>query len=218
MTYGPDPGRGRVDLAGIGLCIVDEGRNRFGWKRWIGQHGLRLPSDTRHGRDVADEIEIELSVECGVDCVSRTDQKERIAVRGRVNDELVGDIGGRAGPVLDDEWLAKTRRQPLSYQPSDDVVSAPSGEANDNTHRPRWIGLCPSDARHGRQRGSARCQMQKSATGKFHSITSSAWESSVGGTEMRSAFAVIRLIVRSNLVGCSTGKSAGFAPRSTLST
>src|SRR5262245_27519632 len=82
MTYGPDPGRGRVDLAGIGLCIVDEGRNRFGWKRWIGQHGLRLPSDTRHARDVADEIEIELSVACGVDCVSRTDQKERIAVRG----------------------------------------------------------------------------------------------------------------------------------------
>ena len=27
----------------------------------------------------------------------------------------------------------------------------------------------PCDARHGRQRGSARCQMQKSSTRKFHS-------------------------------------------------
>jgi len=33
-----------------------------------------------------------------------------------------------------------------------------------------------------------------------------------------SALAVIRLMTRSNLVGCSTGKSAGFAPRKILST
>src|SRR6516165_10372858 len=108
MTYGPDAGRRGVDLIGIGLCIVDELRNRFGWKRWIGQHDLGLPSDARHWRDVADEIEVEISVECGVDCVCRTNQKERIAVRGRVYDNLRGDIGGRAGPVLDDKRLAKT--------------------------------------------------------------------------------------------------------------
>jgi hypothetical protein len=32
-----------------------------------------------------------------------------------------------------------------------------------------------------------------------------------------SAFAVVRLITRSNLVGCSTGMSPGFAPRRILS-
>jgi hypothetical protein len=51
-----------------------------------------------------------------------------------------------------------------------------------------------------------------------YSITSSAWESSVGGTLRPSALAVLRLIASSNLVGCSTGKSAGFAPFSILST
>ena len=51
----------------------------------------------------------------------------------------------------------------------------------------------------------------------LHSITSSARASSVGGTSRPSAFAVLRLITRSNLVGCSTGISAGFAPRRILS-
>jgi hypothetical protein len=48
----------------------------------------------------------------------------------------------------------------------------------------------------------------------FHSITSSARASSVGGTSIPSAFAVLRLIANSNLVGCCTGKSPGFSPLS----
>src|SRR6516225_6970794 len=51
-----------------------------------------------------------------------------------------------------------------------------------------------------------------------HSITSVASASSVGGTVRPSTFAVVRLMTRSNLVGCSTGMSAGFAPRNILST
>src|SRR5262249_29688465 len=45
-----------------------------------------------------------------------------------------------------------------------------------------------------------------------HSITSSARASSDGGTVRPSAFAVLRLIVRSYLVGACTGRSAGFSP------
>ena len=51
-----------------------------------------------------------------------------------------------------------------------------------------------------------------------HSITSSARASSIGGTSRPSALAVIRLMTKLNLVGCSTGMSAGFAPRRILST
>ena len=52
----------------------------------------------------------------------------------------------------------------------------------------------------------------------LHSITSSARASSVGGTSSPSAFAVLRLMTSSNVLGCSTGISAGFAPRRILST
>jgi hypothetical protein len=46
-----------------------------------------------------------------------------------------------------------------------------------------------------------------------YSITSSAMASSDGGTVRPSALAVLRLITSSNLVGCCTGRSAGFSPR-----
>ena len=53
---------------------------------------------------------------------------------------------------------------------------------------------------------------------RLHSITSSARASSVDGTVRPSALAVIKLMMRSNLVGCSTGMSPGFVPRRILST
>src|SRR5262249_2052598 len=51
----------------------------------------------------------------------------------------------------------------------------------------------------------------------LHSITSSARAMSVGGISRPIALAAFKLMINSNLVGCSTGKSAGFAPLKTLS-
>jgi hypothetical protein len=54
--------------------------------------------------------------------------------------------------------------------------------------------------------------------GATYSITSSARASTAGGIVRPSAFAVLRLITSSNLVGCWIGRSAGFAPLNILST
>src|SRR5262249_56777203 len=51
-----------------------------------------------------------------------------------------------------------------------------------------------------------------------YSITSSAVASRAEGIVTPSAFAVLRLMTSSNLVGCCTGSSPGFAPLSTRST
>ena len=71
-----------------------------------------------------------------------------------------------------------------------------------------------------RLRMSALCQKQTHAVqqkGRY-SITSSARASSVGGIVNPSALAVLRLMTNSNLVGCWTGRSAGFTPFKILST
>ena len=52
----------------------------------------------------------------------------------------------------------------------------------------------------------------------FHLITFSARIITTGGIVRPSALAVFRLITSSNLVGCSTGRSAGLAPFRILST
>jgi hypothetical protein len=51
-----------------------------------------------------------------------------------------------------------------------------------------------------------------------HSITSSARNRRASGIVRPIALAVLRLITNAKFVGCSIGKSAGAAPRSTLST
>src|SRR5262249_59934321 len=70
---------------------------------------------------------------------------------------------------------------------------------------------------HTKKQGSCAAE-QRDELAPFHSITSSARASSVGGMASRIAFAVTELTTRSNLVGCSTGISPAFAPRKILST
>src|SRR5262249_55376963 len=79
-------------------------------------------------------------------------------------------------------------------------------------HRRRLLRLCCK--RPCRSHASE----QADELAPLHSITSSARASSVGGISRPRALAVVRLMTRSNLVGCSTGMSAGFTPRSILST
>ena len=57
--------------------------------------------------DIADEIEIELVVERGIDRVRPCHQEERIPVRRRIHDRLGGDVAAGTRPVLDDERLAE---------------------------------------------------------------------------------------------------------------
>src|ERR1700757_1283440 len=87
------------------------------------------------------------------------------SVAPALGDRLDGEIAASAGPVLDDELLPHSLRQPLTYQARKNVNYAARGKADDDAHRPRRIALRPRDARQRRQRGSARGQMQKLPAG-----------------------------------------------------
>src|SRR5262249_46353359 len=178
-------------------------------------------------RYIADEIEIELVIKRCVDGVRYAADEESVPICGRTHHRLRGEIAAATWPILDYKRLAEPLRQPLSNHPGGDVGRPAGGKADDDADRPRWIGLRPRYPRHCRQRGSARGQMQKLSAGKFHfcqslsrlhSINSSARSKNASGIFSPMAFAVVRLMTRSNLVGCSTGMSAGFAPRRILST
>jgi hypothetical protein len=78
--------------------------------------------------------------------------------------------------------------------------------AEDANHRHRLLRT-----RRQRPRGdSAADERDELAT--FHSITSSARASRLGGTARPSILALWRLMTSSNFVACMTGRSAGFAP------
>src|SRR5262245_27539968 len=63
-----------------------------------------------------------------------------------------------------------------------------------------------------RERPPRRAAEQRDEIAALHSITSSASCCKCRGTLRPSAFAVLRLITISYLVGTCTGRSAGFAP------
>src|SRR5262249_898643 len=96
-------------------------------------------------------------------------------------------------------------------------VQGPDTEAQDlsppNHHFPlatrgRSIQMC-----HNRP-----CADGAGFVSQTYSIASSARASRAGGMVRPIALAVVRLMTSSNLVGCSTEISAGFAPRKILST
>jgi hypothetical protein len=51
----------------------------------------------------------------------------------------------------------------------------PGANPTDNAHRPSRIGLGSRDARQGRQRDSARHEMQELSAGKFHRFLPASW-------------------------------------------
>ena len=69
-----------------------------------------------------------------------------------------------------------------------------------------------------RSKEDRTCASEERATVHHYWITSSARASSAGGIVRPSALAVLRLMTKSNLLGCSTGRSAGLAPLRILST
>src|SRR5262245_14564067 len=128
-------------------------------------------------------------------------------------------------PIVDDNVLAllvselaKARSQGVNLT---SVLSVrENAKKADPVNFPGWL-RCRRERpnQQGRRRSAAEQRDELAALHlRGHSITSSARASIDGGISSPSAFATIRLTTRSNLVGCSTGMSAGLVPRKILST
>src|SRR5262249_4906360 len=70
--------------------------------------------------------------------------------------------------VLDIELLPERFAEFLSRNPREDIGASAGREWHNHAHCTRRIGLRPREARDGRQRGSARGQMQKISAGEVH--------------------------------------------------
>src|SRR5215471_5585628 len=89
------------------------------------------------------------------------------------------------------------------------------GSRSDVSHVRGFAGLLRARRERPRCRRAAE---QRDELAPLHSITSSARRRNASGIVSPSALALVRLMTRSNLAGCSTGMSPGFAPRRILST
>ena len=73
-------------------------------------HHATCVSDACDRDNIADEIEFEIVVQCGVPCVRCRNFKQGVAIWRRPHDRLGGEIGASAWLIHDDELLAETFR------------------------------------------------------------------------------------------------------------
>src|SRR5262249_5708618 len=125
-------------------------------------------------------------------------------------------------------WLLRLRRErPRGCRAAEqrDELAPPNlpcpgcGAARSEVERctadpgPPRTGTVPGLQRSTSLRSVLRCARDTRCTvAPFHSITSWAVAMSLSGTSSPSAFAVLRLMTNSNLVGCWTGRSPGLSP------
>ena len=164
VAPGPVSSRRHVDLAGVRPSVGDKIRNRPGRKRRIYQHDEGFAINAGDWRNIAGDIEIQRVVKRCIDRVSVHYQEKGVAISGRMDDSVGGDIAASAHSILYDEGPAKSLREPLCNEARKYVGRAASSQADDQAHWADRKGLSPSEARYGSDRG----QLKECATGNFH--------------------------------------------------
>src|SRR5262245_59370748 len=118
------------------------------------------------------------------------------------------NAAARSGMVEYEHLLPPQPAEVLGHDARDHVWAARCRPLRDQLHR-----RCRVVLRLRRERPSSRRAAEKrDELATFHSITSSASNCNELGTSSPSARAVCILITNSNLVDCTTGRLAGFAP------
>src|SRR5215467_8213145 len=139
MGGGAGTERGHADLAGVVSGIGDEFRNGPGGNGGIDDQHQGEVDETRHRRDVAEEIERQRVKQRDIDGSGCRDKEQRVAVRRSADGRLDRDVGGCARFVLNDDRLAKALRQPLGHDARHGVTSAARRKPDDPSQRPRRV-------------------------------------------------------------------------------
>jgi hypothetical protein len=106
----PLPADAMVSFSRIGFGVGDEFWQGLGRTRYGHGHDQGFAGQRRHRREVAGEIESEITVKRRVDRIGRRRHEQRVAVRCRLRHGIGGDIGAGSGPIFDDEGLTQPLR------------------------------------------------------------------------------------------------------------
>jgi len=115
MGGGPNTVRREIDPAWIGPGVGNEFSDRLGGNTWIDFHHIGRAHDAGDGRNVPDEIEIEIEpvVKRCADRIIRPDQEKRIAVRRCADDYFGANIATCARSGFDDKGLTSCSHWPI---------------------------------------------------------------------------------------------------------
>jgi hypothetical protein len=170
MRRAAHAGRSHHGLAGIGFQPRDQFLDVLCGHRLGGNDQLRAVRDQRHGFEIGQQV-VGQRIDRAVDDVrAPMPDAQRIAVARRASDPADGDVAARAGNVLDDDRLSERGPHALAEDARDGVGRPASRKRHDHRDGTCGISLRQRKSRHDRERGSPRCQTEKSTTREFHNV------------------------------------------------
>src|SRR4051812_5696468 len=110
MDHGPSTRRRKIDLAWSRLDVGNKLGDCLGRYCWIDRHHKGPVTDGSNRCGVSNKIKINLVKKRVRVCFSRNHEKELIAVGGRTDNRLGGDVSRSPRPALDDKRLAEAIR------------------------------------------------------------------------------------------------------------
>ena len=167
------PGRRIGDLAGIGLGVGDELRDRVRRHRRVHHHGVGHVGEQRDRREILHAVERhggEQSVVHGVH--AHGVEQDGVAVRRRARDRAGADIAGRAGAVLDHHRLAHRLVQMRGDDARQNVGRAARRPRHQQRDRAGGIGLRGGGAQR-------RCRRDGGEDGKADGGSGVSWRRTV---------------------------------------
>ena len=84
--------------------------NGLGRERGIDHHEKGNNADTRNGRNIADEIEVEIVVDRRIDRVRRCHEEKGVSVGRCTHHDFSADIAAGAWSIVDNKRLAESFR------------------------------------------------------------------------------------------------------------
>jgi hypothetical protein len=149
MRRAADAGRRHQELAGIGLGIGDQLRDRPDRKRRPHHHDTGAVHHSGDRRDVTKHVEAQVRIEPGAEGVHRGDHEQRMAVCRGADHRFGRKVAAGAGSIFHDEWLPQARREPIGDNARQQIRRAARRGADQELHRPCRVVLRPSLGRDG---------------------------------------------------------------------
>jgi hypothetical protein len=152
---------------GIGLQPGDEFVHISCWHVLPRKKNERARGEQRDRHKIIQNI-VSNRVESAVEHVRGQASKcNRIAVRSCASSSAYAYASIGSADIFNDDGLSERSPHAFGHHSRDYIGGAARSEPHDQANGPRRIGLRHCDPRCGRDRGSARRQMQKSTTRKF---------------------------------------------------
>ena len=141
MLWRSDAARTHAKLAGICFCVGDQLAKSFRGKRGLHDNNANPAIDAGNGRQVSQQIELEIVEERDIPRIDGGQFEQRVSVGWSTNHEFGCDVARCTDMVFDDDRLAELLRKPLTDHAADEVWRCPGLVADDQAYWPGWIVL-----------------------------------------------------------------------------